>query len=205
MRLTGGHKSQEDGCLVGCSAVQTGTSLPTIHHPDDGGNPEGIHLRTHRRENLKSMSQIYHKNAKWLRRTQTCESHTVINPPPPPHTQRSTTAIRNFSKQHERSRKHFTATRTHVARAFHRDIERLFLYVLIVMCQHDTTKQIVWIIFIWELTKAENSSFVFILHSPWFCVSFPQTVGGRSTVICHREEVHTQAQCVGKMWLSHDK
>jgi hypothetical protein len=31
----------EEGCLLGCSAMQSGRSLPTFtHHPDDGGNKD---------------------------------------------------------------------------------------------------------------------------------------------------------------------
>jgi hypothetical protein len=35
--LAGGE--HEDGCLLGCRAVQTGTSLPTFR-PDDGGSTD---------------------------------------------------------------------------------------------------------------------------------------------------------------------
>jgi hypothetical protein len=64
-------EEEEDGCLLGCSAVYSGRSLPMFqrsllppssarYSPDPSYqtprryNPEDSHLRTHRRENLKS-------------------------------------------------------------------------------------------------------------------------------------------------------
>jgi hypothetical protein len=52
----------EDGCLLGRNAVLSGRSLPTFLRPllpPSSGptrryDPEDSHLRTHRRENLKS-------------------------------------------------------------------------------------------------------------------------------------------------------
>jgi hypothetical protein len=57
--------SYEDGCLLGCSTVPC-----CLHHQDAETlvnyqttrryNPEDSHLRTHRRENLKSYSVVSH-------------------------------------------------------------------------------------------------------------------------------------------------
>jgi hypothetical protein len=56
-------RNNEDGCLLGCSAVQSGRSLPTFQRsllPPSSWmttrryNPEDSHLSTHHRENLRS-------------------------------------------------------------------------------------------------------------------------------------------------------
>jgi hypothetical protein len=44
--------SSKDGCLQGCSAVKSG--LVNFYQTTRCYNPEDSHLRTHRRENLKS-------------------------------------------------------------------------------------------------------------------------------------------------------
>jgi hypothetical protein len=50
----------EDGCLLGCSAVQSVRRLPTFQSQTARRyNPEDGHIRTYRRENLKSYKILF--------------------------------------------------------------------------------------------------------------------------------------------------
>jgi hypothetical protein len=47
------------GCLLGCSAVYNGMSLPAFQRSVRRYNPEDSQLHSHRRENLKSYVFIF--------------------------------------------------------------------------------------------------------------------------------------------------
>jgi hypothetical protein len=60
------QNTTEDGCLLGCSgiialmmeAARTSETLVNVYQTTRCYNPEDSHLRTHRRENLKSYYRI---------------------------------------------------------------------------------------------------------------------------------------------------